>query len=93
VKRYAGLPLAAVLYTDIDRDGMETGPNVERTAELGRDGGLPVIASGGVGTLEHLRSIAQQPGIAAAIVGRALHEGRFSLEQALAAVCSPSRAD
>ncbi len=85
VRRCAAYPLAAVLYTDIDRDGMETGPNVERTAALARDGGLPVIASGGVGQLDHLRALAAQPGIAAAIVGRALHEGRFTLEQALAA--------
>lgn len=85
VRRFASLPIAAVLYTDIERDGMETGPNVEQTASLARDGGLPVIASGGVGTLTHLRSLAPHPGIVAAIVGRALHEGRFSLEAATAA--------
>ncbi|MBN2191916.1 MAG: 1-(5-phosphoribosyl)-5-[(5-phosphoribosylamino)methylideneamino]imidazole-4-carboxamide isomerase [Polyangiaceae bacterium] len=85
VRAFAHLPIAAVLYTDIERDGMETGPNIEQTAALARDGGLPVIASGGVGTLEHLRALAPCPGVAAAIVGRALHEGRFSLEAALEA--------
>lgn len=78
-------PIAAVLYTDIERDGMEVGPNVGETARLAREGGVPVIASGGVGTLEHLGQLAREPGIAGAIVGRALHEGRFSLEQAVEA--------
>jgi phosphoribosylformimino-5-aminoimidazole carboxamide ribotide isomerase len=82
VKRVSALPLAAVLYTDIERDGMEVGPNFGETARLGREGGLPVIASGGVGTLEHLRALAREPGVVGAIVGRALHEGRFTLAQA-----------
>lgn len=85
VQELSGLPLAAVLYTDIDRDGMETGPNVEQTARLAREGGLPVIASGGVGTLEHLRDLARYPNIVGAIVGRALHEERFTLEEAVEA--------
>jgi len=85
VVRELGAGLAAVLYTDIERDGMETGPDIAETARLARDGGVPVIASGGVGTLEHLGLLAREPGIAGAIVGRALHEGRFSLEEAVAA--------
>jgi phosphoribosylformimino-5-aminoimidazole carboxamide ribotide isomerase len=89
VRQYAHLPLAAVLYTDIERDGMEVGPNVEATARLAQDGGLPVIASGGVGTLDHLRALSPRPGIVAAIVGRALHERRFSLDEALVAAASP----
>ncbi len=86
VKAKAHLPLAAVLYTDIDRDGTEVGPNVTETARLAREGGLPVIASGGVGTLQHLSQLgdaARQSGIVGAIVGRALHENRFSLQQAV----------
>ena len=80
------LPLAGVLYTDIERDGTEVGPNVVETSRLARSTGLPVIASGGVGSLEHLRQLARAEGpVAAAIVGRALHEQRFSLEEALAA--------
>jgi phosphoribosylformimino-5-aminoimidazole carboxamide ribotide isomerase len=82
------LPIAALLYTDIDRDGMEVGPNVDETARLAREGGLPVIASGGVGTLAHLTALAPHPGIVGAIVGRAIHEKRFSLEQANAAAAS-----
>lgn len=81
----AGAGVAAVLYTDIARDGTQAGPNVAATAALARDGGLPVIASGGVGSLEHLRELARHPGIAGAVVGRALYERAFTLEQAVAA--------
>lgn len=91
------LPIAALLYTDIARDGTEVGPNIEATRALALDGGLPVIASGGVGTTEHLRQLAlaarqceaeaktrqSHAGIVGAIVGRALHEKRFSLAEAL----------
>ncbi len=78
--------LAAALYTDIDRDGTEVGPNVEATARLGRDTPVPVIASGGVGTLAHISALsAAGSGIVGAIVGRALHEHRFSLDEAVAA--------
>jgi phosphoribosylformimino-5-aminoimidazole carboxamide ribotide isomerase len=86
VKQIAPLGLAGVLYTDIDRDGMETGPNVEATATLARDGGVPVIASGGVGKLSHIAALAESgPGVVGAIVGRALHEKRFTLEEAIQA--------
>jgi phosphoribosylformimino-5-aminoimidazole carboxamide ribotide isomerase len=84
------LPLAAFLYTDIDRDGTEVGPNVEATARLARASRHPVIASGGVGSLDHLMVLGRAPGpISAAIVGRALHEGRFSLAQAIQAAGAP----
>jgi phosphoribosylformimino-5-aminoimidazole carboxamide ribotide isomerase len=86
VREFSGLPIAAVLYTDIERDGMEVGPNVAETARLADEGGLPVIASGGVGTLEHLANLARTNSrIVGAIVGRALHERRFSLADAIAA--------
>jgi phosphoribosylformimino-5-aminoimidazole carboxamide ribotide isomerase len=86
VKSFRELPLAAVLYTDIDRDGMEGGPNVAETARLAREGRVPVIASGGVGTLAHLSELrAADPGIVAAIVGRAVHEQRFRLADAISA--------
>jgi phosphoribosylformimino-5-aminoimidazole carboxamide ribotide isomerase len=85
--------IAAVLYTDIERDGTEVGPNVAATAELARDSGLPVIASGGVGTLEHLSQLgrasrAGQGGIVGAVLGRSLHEKRFTLAQAIEAAAS-----
>jgi len=89
VKELAPLGLAAVLYTDIDRDGTEVGPNVEATAMLARDGGVPVIASGGVGQLDHITALAGAgPRVIGAIVGRALHEKRFSLEEAIRAAGS-----
>jgi phosphoribosylformimino-5-aminoimidazole carboxamide ribotide isomerase len=86
VREFVDMPIAAVLYTDIERDGMEVGPNVVETARLADEGGLPVIASGGVGTLEHLAALSRTGSkIVGAIVGRALHEHRFSLADAVAA--------
>ena len=58
---FADLPLAAVLYTDIARDGTQVGPNIEATARLAREGGLPVLASGGVSKLDHLRASPSTP--------------------------------
>ena len=84
VRELAELPLAAILYTDILRDGTRVGPNVEATARLAEEGGLPVLASGGVATLDDLRRLAGYPGIAGAIVGRALYERAFTLEEAVA---------
>ena len=81
----ATLPLAAIIYTDIDRDGMLTGPNVEMTQTLAAMVKVPVIASGGVGTVEHIRAVAAAEGIAGVIVGRSLYEGTLTVRQAIAA--------
>ncbi len=81
----AGVPLAALLYTDVSRDGTQVGPNLAATRDLAAEGGFPVLASGGVGTLDHLRALAAIPGVAGAIVGRALYERAFTLEEALLA--------
>ena len=83
VRELAELPLAAILYTDIARDGTRVGPNFEATAHLAEEGGLPVLASGGVGTLDDLRKLAGYRGIAGAIVGRALYEAVFTLQDAV----------
>ncbi len=91
IRARAHLPLAAVLYTDIDRDGTEVGPNITETARLGREGGLPVIASGGVGTLSHLTQLAaasKAGNIEGVIIGRALHEKRFTLREAIDTVAA-----
>ena len=85
VRAFDASPLAGVLYTDVARDGTQVGPNVEMTAELAKESRAPVIASGGVGSLAHLRALAAHPGISAAIVGRALYEATFTLEEAAAA--------
>ncbi len=76
----AGLPLAALVYTDISRDGMMQGANVEAMAEMVAAVPIPVIASGGVTTLEDIRRLAAA-GLAGCIVGRALYEGRLSLRE------------
>jgi phosphoribosylformimino-5-aminoimidazole carboxamide ribotide isomerase len=75
---------AGLLYTDVARDGTRQGPNVEATAELMRATGIPVIASGGVSSLDDLRALARA-GIEYVVVGRALYDHRFSLEDAIAA--------
>ena len=82
---FAGLPVAAILYTDVARDGTQVGPNVLATAELAAAAPCPVLASGGVGTLEHLRALSRIPNVAGAVVGRALYENAFTLEQAVSA--------
>jgi phosphoribosylformimino-5-aminoimidazole carboxamide ribotide isomerase len=76
-------PLAALVYTDISRDGMLGGANVEAMAELARSVRLPVIASGGVTTLEDVCRLACL-GLAGCIIGRALYEGRLKLAEAIA---------
>lgn len=80
--QFDDLPLAAVIYTDIARDGMLSGPNVEATAALAERLKTPVIASGGVSTLDDLDRLAQTQ-VVGCIVGVALYEGRFQLPEAL----------
>jgi phosphoribosylformimino-5-aminoimidazole carboxamide ribotide isomerase len=84
VKAFSDVPLAGVLYTDVARDGTRVGPNVAATAELAAHAKAPVIASGGVGSLDDLRTLAKA-GIQAVIVGRALYEGTFTLDEAVEA--------
>ncbi len=81
--RFEDLPLAAVLHTDIGRDGMLRGPNVAATSRLAGLTRLPVIASGGVGSLEDLRALARTRVIAGAVIGRALYTGAIDLRVAL----------
>lgn len=74
----------AVLYTNIERDGTREGPDVEGTIALQREVGATVIASGGIGTLDHLRALASA-GVRATVCGRALYDGAFTIEDAFAA--------
>jgi phosphoribosylformimino-5-aminoimidazole carboxamide ribotide isomerase len=83
-RSYAGEPLAAIIYTDIARDGMMTGPNFAAMAEMQREAGLPVIASGGVVTVQDVRRLAEI-GMAGCIIGRALYERKLTLADAIAA--------
>ncbi|GAB4131702.1 1-(5-phosphoribosyl)-5-[(5-phosphoribosylamino)methylideneamino]imidazole-4-carboxamide isomerase [Thermopirellula anaerolimosa] len=75
-------PIAGIVYTDISRDGMLTGPNVDATAAIQRAVRVPVIASGGVSRIEDVRDLAEA-GLAGCIIGRALYEGRVSLNEAM----------
>ena len=83
--RLMGLPCPAILVTDVERDGMMTGPNLELARRVARTSGLPALLSGGVHSLSDLEAARQTPEIAGAIVGRALYEGAFTVEEALAA--------
>lgn len=80
-------PLAAIVYTDIARDGMLTGANVAATGALARNCRIPIIASGGVGSLGDLERLAALP-LMGIIVGRALYEGKFTLTEALSVAAS-----
>jgi len=82
-RQVSGWPLAAILYTDVAKDGMMTGPNYEQTRLLAEAAGtIPVIASGGVGSIEHIRRLRRLP-IWGAIVGRSLYEGAVDLREAI----------
>ncbi|MCX5747713.1 MAG: 1-(5-phosphoribosyl)-5-[(5-phosphoribosylamino)methylideneamino]imidazole-4-carboxamide isomerase [Proteobacteria bacterium] len=87
-RRAIGWGAAALLYTDIARDGLRGGPNVEATAQLARTLGCEVIASGGVGTLADLANL-RAANIPAVVVGRALYDRRFTVAEAVAACHGP----
>ena len=85
-KRYEDRGVAALIYTDIGRDGALTGVNVEATAALAAALSIPVIASGGVAGAQDIAALAARPEkIAGVIIGRALYDGRLSPADALAA--------
>ena len=79
-----GLPCPAVLVTDVERDGMMAGPNLDLARQVGRASGLPALVSGGVHSLEDLELLVGVPEIGGVVVGRALYEEAFSVEEALA---------
>jgi phosphoribosylformimino-5-aminoimidazole carboxamide ribotide isomerase len=77
-------PLAsAFIITDISRDGMLTGPDIDGLAEAVRSTKIPVVASGGVGTLTHLEELAEVLGLDGVIVGKAIYESKFTVADAL----------
>ncbi len=84
--RYRQEALHAIVYTDIHRDGMEQGVNVEATRAMADETGLPVIASGGVSGMKDIQRLLASggPGILGVIVGRALYTGALRLEEAIA---------
>ncbi|PHK95049.1 1-(5-phosphoribosyl)-5-[(5-phosphoribosylamino)methylideneamino]imidazole-4-carboxamide isomerase [Pseudoroseomonas rhizosphaerae] len=76
---------AAIIHTDIERDGMLGGVNVEATAALAARLSTPVIASGGVAGVEDIRALRATGKVAGTIIGRALYDGRLTAEEAMAA--------
>jgi len=85
-KRFEDAGVAALLFTDIDGDGLLKGVNVKATAELAKALSIPVIASGGVGSLADIEVLvaAREPNIEGVVVGRALYDGRIDPAAALA---------
>ena len=81
-KRFADAGVSSIVYTDIARDGMMQGVNIEQTVHLAQYSGLPVIASGGVTNMDDVRNLKDQPGILGAITGRAIYEGTLNLREA-----------
>lgn len=87
VKRFEDAGVSGFVYTDVGRDGTMAGPNLDGIVRVAEATTLPVVASGGIGTLEELRSVARlhRLGIAGAIVGRAIYEDKFSVGEAIRA--------
>ena len=83
-RRFEDAGVAAIVYTDIERDGAMQGPNVAATAALARAVSIPVIASGGIASLDDLRALKESGApLDGAISGRALYEGRIDLGEAV----------
>lgn len=85
VRALASVPIGAVLYTDVARDGTGSGPNIEATAALAKSSPFPVIASGGVTTLEQIVECAKIANVESAVVGRALYDGSLTIADAVRA--------
>ena len=84
-KSYQGLDISAIIYTDIKRDGMGTGPNVEATRELAETVKIPIIASGGISGIDDVAKLLTiaDSGVIGMITGRALYEGTLDLTNAI----------
>jgi len=81
IEHLSKVPLAAIIYTDTSRDGTLTGPHFEQIAAVARTTTIPVIAAGGVTTIEDVRGLAEMD-LEGVIIGRALYEGTISLKEA-----------
>ena len=87
-KKFEDDGVSAILYTDIGRDGMMSGVNVEATVRLAQAVSIPILASGGVASIKDIRDLiaVESEGVAGAILGRALYEGQLDLAQAQALI-------
>lgn len=84
-KEFMGMGLHHIIYTDIARDGMMTGPNFEATRQMVTSVGIAVIASGGISSLEDLKKL-KEIGAKGAILGRSLYENKIDLKEALTTI-------
>lgn len=82
-RQMAAVGLRHALFTDVSRDGMLGGGNIDGTISLGRETGLQVIASGGVSTADDIQQLARSGYVAGAVIGMALYEGKITLKEAL----------
>lgn len=84
-KRFENCGVAAINFTDIQRDGMQSGPNIDETVQLANAVSIPIFASGGVSSIDDIRHLLphEKVGIAGVITGRALYEGTLSLKEAI----------
>jgi phosphoribosylformimino-5-aminoimidazole carboxamide ribotide isomerase len=82
-RKFEDCGVAALIYTDIDRDGVLAGPNVAATAALADAISIPVIASGGVSSLDDLRALKAHPKLEGVISGRAIYDGRIDVAEAI----------
>lgn len=90
LETFTGMGVQRFVYTDVERDGMLEGPNVDRLVDVADATSARVTASGGVATLADVRALAAcHPRVDAAIIGKALYAGRFSLAEALDAAAAP----
>lgn len=83
-RRFANDGVSAIVYTDIERDGMMQGLNIEETVKMAQASSIPVIASGGITNMDDVRKLmsAREPGITGAITGRAIYEGTLDIREA-----------
>jgi len=83
-KQFESCGVAAINFTDIHRDGMQTGPNIEETALLAEAVSIPIVASGGVSTIQDIKNLKiESKGVAGVITGKALYEGTLDLKEAI----------
>jgi phosphoribosylformimino-5-aminoimidazole carboxamide ribotide isomerase len=84
-KKFEDCGVAAINFTDIHRDGMQTGPNLNATLRLAEAVSIPVVASGGVSSIEDIKNLLplEKAGVAGVIIGKALYSGKLDLKEAL----------
>ena len=91
VKDIEQLGVSSLIYTDITRDGTLTGPNVEGIKEILNAVKIPLMASGGISSLDDIKSLLplETNGLVGIIIGKAIYEGRLDLKEAISSLCSP----